>query len=168
MKKISITLWIILAGIFLYTATLWQRPLFVFEFSDWAALTEPAAKSSLLPLSRHLELFILNKVGASPFFFRIGTALLTLLSALVLFLSGNKSTLSNASKGGAMIFLLTPAIFLGGTSAAPVLQQGSLLTAALFALFGASESQNWKSARPWGVAAAAALTGSVTMFTAPL
>ena len=113
MKKISITIWIILAGIFLYTATLWQRPLFVFEFSDWAALTEPAAKSSLLPLSRHLELFILNKVGASPFFFRIGTALLTLLSALVLFLSGNKSTLSNASKGGAMIFLLTPAIFLG-------------------------------------------------------
>ena len=167
MKKINTSTWIILAGIFLYTATLWQRPLFVFEFTEWGTFADNACKG-IFPLSRHLELFILKNAGGTPFFFRIFTALLTLLAALMIFLSGLKSTFPNSAKGGAIIFLLTPAIFLCGTSASPALQQGALLTAALYALWGCTQTDNWKNALPAGIAATLFLTGMVTLFTAPI
>ena len=168
MKKISTTTWIILAGIFLYTATLWQRPLFIFEFTDWEILKETALKGGLSPLAGRIELFMLKNADGSPFCFRIFTAALTLLAAFVLFLSGLKSIPSNASKAGAMIFLLTPSVFLCSTSVSASLQQGALLTAALYCLFAFTESTLPKNALLWGIGTALLLTGTNLLYCSPL
>lgn len=164
LKKISTTTWIILAGIFLYTATLWQRPLFIFEFSSWENLSGAAFNGGYFPLSRHLELFLLKFSEGAPFLYRIFTALLTLLASFVIFQSGLRSSSPNSARTGAMIFLLTPAVFLGGTSASPALQQGALLTAALFSFYALSDSQSRKAALIWGIVAAFAVTALVTLF----
>jgi len=168
LKKISVTIWIILAGILLYTATLWQRPLFIFEFPSEEILSGSSLKGNLLPLSQHLELFILKNAGGVPFWNRIFTALMTIAAGGVLFLAGSRGALANSAKAGALIFLLMPAVFLFGTSASPYLQQGALLTITLFSLFAFAESTSKGKLALWGAAGILAVTGTLTLFTAPL
>ena len=88
LKKISVTTWIILAGIFLYTASLWQRPLFVPEFVSNAGAID-ALTSGTAPSARDmLHCFIFKFFGTAPFTFRIVPALLALLAAGAVFLAG--------------------------------------------------------------------------------
>ena len=161
-------MWIILAGIFLYTATLWQRPLFVFEFPDAGILTDLSQEKFLFPLSRHLDLFILKNAGGVPFWGRIFTALLTLLAGGSIFLAGRKSSLAGSAGAGSLIFLLMPVVFLAGTSASPALQHGAWLTITLFSLFAFAESTTRREALIRGTGATLVLTGMTAFFTAPL
>ena len=140
LKKISVTTWIILAGIFLYTASLWQRPLFVPEFVSNAGAID-ALTSGTAPSARDmLHCFIFKFFGTAPFMFRIVPALLALLAAGAVFLAGAFTERPNTAKGGAIIFLLTPSIFLCGTSALSFMYNGAPLVISFWLLFMVSES----------------------------
>ena len=167
LKKISVMVWIALGGLFLYTASLWQRPLFVSEFADGSFVSR-LPRGGCLPLAQFLDDRLSALSAYSPFFFRLPTALLTLFAAGVLFFAGKESSFKNASRAGALIFLLTPAVFLGGTSVSPLLRNGALLTAAVFALFALVESKNFTSFVLSAVIALLTLTASVLLFSGAL
>ena len=167
LKKISVMVWIALGGLFLYTASLWQRPLFVSEFAD-GSFVSLLPRGGCLPLAQFLDDRLSALSAYSPFFFRLPTALLTLFAAGVLFFAGKGSSFKNASRAGALIFLLTPAVFLGGTSVSPLLRNGALLTAAVFALFALVESKNFTSFVLSAVIALLTLTASVLLFSGAL
>ena len=84
----SVTFRIGLCGVILYLASLWQRPLFLAEFAGSGGPlrhvltgTSPAPGEWLLYLP-------LKLLGLSPFAFRLGPALLTLLAALCIYRAG--------------------------------------------------------------------------------
>ena len=167
LKKISVTTWIALGGIFLYTVSLWQRPLFVSEFAD-GSFTALLPRGGCLPAARFLDDFLSACSVSTPLFFRLPTVLLTLFAAGVLFFAGKESTFKNASRSGALIFLLTPAVFLGSTAVSPLLRNGALLTAAVFALFALIESKNFISLAVSSFIALLTLTVSALLFSGNL
>ena len=167
LKKISVMVWIALGGLFLYTASLWQRPLFVSEFADGSFVSFLPVGGCLAP-AQFLDDCLSSLSVRSPFFFRLPTALLTLLSAGILFFAGKESRFKNANRAGALIFLLTPAIFLGSTSVSPLLRNGTLLTAAVFALFALVESKSFLSFGVSVLIAFLTLTAGALLFSGSL
>lgn len=166
LKKISVTTWLILGGIFLYTASLWQRPLFISEFADNCGAVK-ALYSGTFETCRDLVIScILKYTKVSPFSFRLPCALLALLSGGALFLAGRKSRFANISTAAPLIFLLTPAIFLSGTSALSFMLNGAPVIICFYLLYFMSESSSVKSAALWGIGALAAFAALGTLFFA--
>ena len=164
LKKISIRTWVILAGIFLYLASLWQRPLFISEFSLGSGASQALYNGAAPSAPDALFYLVFKYLGTSPFAFRLIPALLTLLVAGVLYLAGRKSSFSGAAGAGALIYLLTPAVFLCGTTAFDLVCKGAPATAGIWLLFLLSESASWKKSLAAGTAAAVALTVSMCMW----
>ena len=162
LKKISVTTWIILAGIFLYTASLWQRPLFVPEFICNAGAIDALTNGTAPSPGDVLHCFVFKFFGTTPFTFRIVPALLTLLAAGAIFLAGSFTERSNTAKGGVIIFLLTPVVFLSGTSALSFIYNGAPLVISFWLLFMTSESDRQVQKIPAGVGAALFLL--ITLF----
>lgn len=166
LKKISVTTWLILGGIFLYTAALWQRPLFVSEFAAARGAVDHLYGGTAASACDTVISFVLKYLGTTPFAFRIPCALLALLTGGTLFLAGRKSHFERISTGAALIFLLTPAIFLCGTTALPFMWAAPLVIG-FYLLYLMSESTNWKSTLLWGIAAAAVLLAAQWLLQRP-
>ena len=161
LKKISVTTWIILAGIFLYTASLWQRPLFVPEFVCNAGAIDALTRGTAPAARDVLHCLIFKFFGTTPFSFRIVPALLTLLAGGALFAAGLFAERPNTARGGVVVFLLTPAIFLSGTSALLFMYSGAPMVISFWLLFMTSESKTWQKALLPAVGAGAFLSVSL-------
>ena len=164
LRKISIKTWIILAGIFLYMASLWQRPLFISEFSFGSGAAQALHNGAVPSVPDTLFYLVFKYLGTSPFAFRLIPALLTLLCAGALYLAGRKSCFSKASGTGALIYLLTPSVFLCGTTAFDFVCQGAPVITALCLVFLFSESSTWQKSLASGAGAAAALAVSMCIW----
>lgn len=167
LKKISVTTWIFLAGIFLYTASLWQRPLFISEYAANSGAVDAISYSAVASSCDIFRSFVLKYLGTTPFGFRLPCALFALLAGGVLFLAGRKSHFERLSTAAAAIFLLTPAIFLSGTTALPFMLGGAPLVICFYLLYLTSESRSWKGSLLWGLVTAAALLGAQWLLHLP-
>ncbi|MBR2373573.1 MAG: hypothetical protein IKA87_05020, partial [Lentisphaeria bacterium] len=145
LKKISVTLWIVLAGIIIYIGSLWQRPLFLFEYAEFEEAVNCLLKNSTPHYSSWLNIIPLKLFGLKAFSARLVPALLTLAAGIFIFLAGKKSNFPNAGKAGALIFLLSPAVFLAGTTSIhPMYAAAPAITGAcsLFLLTGSRDRLN--------------------------
>lgn len=167
LTKISVTTWLIPAGIFLYTASLWQRPLFISEFAANSGAVDALRGDTSASAFSTMISFVLNLLGTTPFGFRLPCALFALAVGGILFLAGRKSCFERLSTAAALIFLLTPAIFLSGTTALPFMLAGAPLVICFYLLYLMSESCNWKSTLFWGLFSAAALWGTQWLLQSP-
>ena len=164
LRKISIRTWIILAGVFLYMASLWQRPLFISEFSFGSGAAEALHNGTLPPAPEALFYLISKYLGTFPLAFRLIPALLTLLCAGALYLAGRKSRFSGAANAGPLIFLLTPSVFLCGTTAFDFVCKSAPVITGLCLLFLFAESASWRKSLLAGVGAGAALSISLCIW----
>ena len=153
LKKISVTTWLILGGIFLYTASLWQRPLFVSEFAENSGAINALCSGSSETCSDFVRSFLFKYTGFSPFAFRIPNALLALLAGGTLLLAGRNSSFSRISTAAALMFLLSPAIFLSGTAALSFMVSGAPVIISFYLLYLMSESNSGKRSFLWGCGA---------------
>ena len=153
LKKISVTTWLILGGIFLYTASLWQRPLFVSEFAENSGAINALCSGSSETCSDFVRSFLFKYTGFSPFAFRIPNALLALLAGVTLLLAGRNSSFSRISTAAALMFLLSPAIFLSGTAALSFMVSGAPVIISFYLLYLMSESNSGKRSFLWGCGA---------------
>lgn len=157
MKKINVTFWIILAGAILYIGSLWQRPLFSAEYYEFKEAIHCLLKESTPHYSGWLNLAPLKIFGVNSFSFRIVPAILTLTAGLFIFLAGRKSSFSNAGAAGALIFLLSPAVFFAGTVSIHPMYAAAPALIGAFSCFMIAGSGNIRSAVPAMFTAAVSL-----------
>ena len=152
MKKISVTIAVILAGCLVYIGSLWQRPLFLFEYAEFEQALLSMMENSVPHCSNWLNLFSVKIPGHTPFAFRIIPALLTLAAGAFIFLAGKKSTFPNAGVTGALIYLLSPAVFFAGTVSIHPAYAAAPAIAGAFSSFLISESRSRRALILWTAA----------------
>ena len=135
MKSIGVTLRVALCAVILYLGSLWQRPLFLAEFSGSGEALEHLFSGTVLPLSGWVHYIPLKLLGFSPFAFRIVPALLTLAAAALILRAGSRSRFAGCGNASALIFLLSPAVFLAGTTALPAAFNGLFPVIAAWGVF---------------------------------
>lgn len=135
MKNIGVTFRVALCAVILYLGSLWQRPLFLAEFAGSGEAVEHLFSGTALSFSGWMRCIPLRLLGFSPFAFRIVPALLTLAAAFLILRAGNRSVLGGGGSASALIFLLTPAVFLAGTTALPAGVNGLLPVIAAWGVF---------------------------------
>lgn len=135
MKSIGVTLRVALCAVILYLGSLWQRPLFLAEFSGSGEALEHLFSGTVLPLSGWMHFVPLKLLGFSPFAFRIVPALLTLAAAALILRAGSRSCFAGCGNAAALIFLLSPAVFLAGTTALPAAFNGLFPVIAAWGVF---------------------------------
>lgn len=126
MKNIGVTLRVALCAVILYLGSLWQRPLFLAEFAGSGESIEHIFAGSALAPRSWISFVPLKLLGFSPLAFRIVPALLTLIAAALVLRAGNRSVFEGNGNASALIFLLSPAVFLAGTTALPAGVNGLL------------------------------------------
>ena len=135
MKNIGVTLRVALCAVILYLGSLWQRPLFLAEFAGSGEAIEHIFAGSALAPRAWISFVPLKLLGFSPFAFRIVPALLTLIAAALVLRAGNRSVFKGNGNASALIFLLSPAVFLAGTTALPAGGNGLLPVIAALGIF---------------------------------
>ena len=135
LKNIGVILRVALCAGILYLGSLWQRPLFLAEFAGSGEAVEHIFAGSPLTPRSWIGFVPLKLLGFSPFAFRIVPALLTLIAAALILRAGGRSVFAGCGNASALIFLLTPAVFLAGTTALPAAVSGLLPVSAALGIF---------------------------------
>jgi len=135
LKNVGVILRVALCAGILYLGSLWQRPLFLAEFAGSGEAVEHIFAGSPLTPRGWIGFIPLKLLGFSPFAFRIVPALLTLIAAALICRAGGRSVFAGAGNASALIFLLTPAVFLAGTTALPAAVNGLFPVIAALGIF---------------------------------
>jgi len=161
LKNIGVTLRVALCAVILYLGSLWQRPLFLAEFAGSGEAIEHVFAGSALAPRSWISFVPLKLLGFSPFAFRIVPALLTLTAAALILRAGSRSCFAGCGNASALIFLLSPAVFLAGTTALPAGVNGLFPVVAALGVFLFLTAPSRREQFAGAAAGAAALAGTV-------
>ena len=161
LKNTGVILRVALCAGILYLGSLWQRPLFLAEFAGSGEAVEHIFAGSPLTPRGWIGFIPLKLLGFSPFAFRIVPALLALAAAALLLRAGSRSLFEGCGNASALIFLLSPAVFLAGTTALPAGVNGLFPVIAALGIFLFLTAPSRREQFAGAAAGTAALAGTV-------
>ena len=161
MKNIGVILRVALCAVILYLGSLWQRPLFLAEFAGSGEAVEHLFLGTALSPRGWIGFIPLKLLGLSPFAFRIVPALMTLAAGALILRAGSRSGFEGCGNASALIFLLTPAVFLAGTTALPAAVNGLFPVIAAWSIFLFLTAPSRRERAAGALAGTAALAGTI-------
>jgi len=161
LKNIGVILRVALCAVILYLGSLWQRPLFLAEFAGSGEAVEHIFLGTALSPRGWIGFVPLKLLGFSPFAFRIVPALLTLAAGALVRRAGSRSIFAGCGNAAALIFLLTPAVFLAGTTALPAAVNGLFPVIAAWSIFLFLTAPSRREQFAGALTGTAALAGTV-------